>query len=466
MKERKTSDYERKIDNDRSIEKEERRGGLLESFAIFGDSSYSLIASFLLLAISVSLALLLDKEPKTTSDAGYRQRMGPVPAIDPPYVFEIEPTMGRKNLVSAEMKRAFNQDGVIAVRGVINEDDLKLLDEATRGMLLEQEEKNSKKPKTLSGRKQAAQQFYTVTQGPIFLDFADDSRQAIQPFSKLALFSQIPKLAAELLQLNEERNETLRLMRDIFLAKDEEEYVCGWHVDDTGFWPATAEAPGVNAWVALDDMPTERGGGFALAVGSHKATWREEAYHKIGSTHTFPKEGFQSAVDLVENRVGNGTCNLKTAAPHLHQRMEETMRIYDLKRGDVIFHTRWLFHRTVPFKRNAVADRISNHEEPLLYRRYSIRYGPGYSEIPRGFGFEPSVLWDERNAGRTADQVSQLDAPWYPKVWPFVSDDELKQMEMIAGQRMAIAMEKSQARRKLIKPRRNKNNFGYSRQPH
>jgi hypothetical protein len=45
------------------------------------------------------------------------------------------------------------------------------------------------------------------------------------------------------------------MLRDIFLAKDSEQFVCGWHVDDTGFWPAVAEAPGVNAWIAVDDMP-------------------------------------------------------------------------------------------------------------------------------------------------------------------------------------------------------------------
>ena len=67
-----------------------------------------------------------------------------------------------------------------------------------------------------------------------------------------------------------------------------------------------------------------------------------------------------------------------------------------------------MFYRTVPFERDGVADRMSKREDddddpPLHYRRYSIRYGPGYSEIPKGFGMEPSVLWNEKNAGRTAE---------------------------------------------------------------
>jgi hypothetical protein len=35
--------------------------------------------------------------------------------------------------------------------------------------------------------------------------------------------------------------------RDIFLAKDEEQDICGWHVDDITFWPCTADAQGINA---------------------------------------------------------------------------------------------------------------------------------------------------------------------------------------------------------------------------
>ena len=83
--------------------------------------------------------------------------------------------------------------------------------------------------------------------------------------------------------------------------------------------------------------------------------------------------------------------------------------------GDVIFHTRWLFHRTIPFHRDLVSSRVANDDDPLLYRRYSIRYGPGTSIIPPGYGVEPSVISDIRNGGRSADEVSQYDAAWYPR---------------------------------------------------
>ena len=83
--------------------------------------------------------------------------------------------------------------------------------------------------------------------------------------------------------------------------------------------------------------------------------------------------------------------------------------------GDVIFHSRWLFHRTIPFDRDIILSRAAKNEDPMLYRRYSIRYGPGTSIIPPGYGSEPSVLSDERNGGRSADDISQYDSAWYPR---------------------------------------------------
>ena len=193
------------------------------------------------------------------------------------------------------------------------------------------------------------------------------------------------------------------------------------HVDDTGFWPATSDAPGVNAWIALDDMPIERGGGFALAVGSHTAPWREAAYNVTGSTHTFPEEGFSSAADMLKNRIGNGTCNIKTSANHLHRRMEDVKRVYDIKKGDVIFHHRFLFHRSIPFKRDAIEKRISRNDEQLLYRRYSIRYGPGHSKIPKGWGTEMSVLWDSKNGKQFIEKSFIWGEESYPHLILFIS---------------------------------------------
>jgi hypothetical protein len=138
--------------------------------------------------------------------------------------------------------------------------------------------------------------------------------------------------------------------------------------------------------------------------------------------------------------------------------MEDTMRVYDIKRGDVIFHTRWLFHRTIPFDRSYIERRKLEGEEStsLLYKRYSIRYSPGSAIIPPGYGVEPSVISNPDNGGRTADAVSEEDAPWYPKVWPEVDMTELQRMEVLSQDRFPAAVAKADDRRRVIRPRRSR----------
>lgn len=358
--------------------------------AALGDSTTALFCSFALLVVSVVVSLAIDDAPEV--DLEY-QALGPLPKIDPPKIFQFQDGMP---LVSDEIRKAFQTDGVIAIRGLLDDDLLKLLDKASANLVEEKRRKSYKPRGALSGGKvPRPKQFYLANHSLMLQQDPESQSLDNNPFLKVSLQSRIPMVAADLLQM--EPKETLRVLRDIFLAKDEDQFICGWHVDDTGFWPATAEAPGVNAWLALDDMPLEQGGGFALAVGSHTAPWREEAYNVTGSTHTFPKEGFTSASDMIENRMGEGTCNVKTAANHIYRRMEETKRIYEVQRGDVIFSERWLFHRTVAFDKQVIKNRRASGKEHLVSRRYSIRYGPGSSKIPRGWGTEISVMWDQQN---------------------------------------------------------------------
>lgn len=176
-------------------------------------------------------------------------------------------------------------------------------------------------------------------------------------------------------------------------------------------------------------MPLEHGGGFALSVGSHKKIWHEDARDTIiGGLASLSKgreekdDVYTSAKDMFSRRGGSGTCNLNRAAPELNAAIEAGKRVYDVKAGDVIFHTRWLFHRTVAFERDVVMDNrklvrgelterkrrsrrrqpggndddnndddddlaflLEGDVRPLLYRRYSVRYAPGNAELPRGY---------------------------------------------------------------------------------
>jgi hypothetical protein len=368
------------IDGNRNTRKWDK---LYTNLALFGDSNLALFFSFTLLVLSFLISLCIDGNINiqnnnpllsrwwniSPTETAYR-KLGPTPNIVPPKIFYIDTNNQDDNndndidnLVSQEMHESFDRDGVIAIRGLLDLDLLRLIDETTADIISKEKEKinakEKKKPKVLTGRKTNPKQFFTVNQGAIFSSPIDDennststastSSDAISPFVKIAMLSNIPRVVANLLHFDSysdsdfddtcgsanNNNKTLRILRDIFLAKDEEEYICGYHVDDTGFWPALVEKPGepigINAWVALDDMPIENGGGFALAVGSHSASWREEAYNLTGSTHCFPDGGYQSSRDVLQNRPGNGTCNIQYTAPHIHRRMEETKRVYDIK---------------------------------------------------------------------------------------------------------------------------------------
>jgi len=469
---------------------------LLTKIAILGDSGLALGFSFIILIVAILVTLYVEdvarndttlqnstntaanhnnnenipstisekkvgqaiKDQQRDFEARYR-KLGPVPDFDPPRVYNVEHDSLH------DIRQAYETDGVVAVRGLISTELLHRLDvESTQLIVQEQERKH---PTTDNHQKRSKQQqstqFHTMYQSPVFLEapvFKEnmimdssnslrDNIKNLTAFLEVSTFSQVPQFSADLLSPEKlHSNDTVRLIRDIFLAKDEEEFICGWHVDDFGFWPATASSPGINAWIALDDMPATGGGGFALAVGSHRADWKEEAHRVTGATTTFPPQGFASAADMFANRTGSGTCNIKTAAPHLYRRMEETKRIYELQRGDIIFQ-RWLFQMTVAFERDYVAQR---KDQNLLYRRYSLRFVPGSAIIPPGYGTELSVLYDASNGNRSADEVSVADGPWYPQVWPSVDAKEMMDLNDLINKKIPIAQERKLARQKEMQP--------------
>jgi len=294
-------------------------------------------------------------------------------------------------VLSDAMIEQYEEDGVIVIRNLIPTKSLDKLDEASAFLVRDHQEKEG-------GKKMKRNQFHIVKNHAIFLGVPSTDEKScsssseegvclpknakddgtatsndatiMSAFRELAMYSKIPRVAASLLRLDELRvggaeylnlprrlpddpepnhdiddSINLRICRDIFLTKDDDPYACGWHVDDTGFWPSIASDPGVNAWIALDDMPYHWSrkklpkklatddaqsptnytavATFALSLGSHRAPWRQEAYEVTGSPHTVPPEGFLSAADMIERRSGKGTCNIKTSAPHLYQKLEE-----------------------------------------------------------------------------------------------------------------------------------------------
>jgi Phytanoyl-CoA dioxygenase (PhyH) len=217
---------------------------------------------------------------------------------------------------------------------------------------------------------------------------------------------------------------------------------CDWHVDDIGFWPESfgSEQEGINVWIAMEDMPRTFQGSMALSPGSHRAEWRHEAYASIGLNLTF-QGGFSK--EQVSDMARSGeklltTCEMKTQAPEIREKIEATKWIPDVKKGDIIFATRSLFHRTVEVTPEGKAYYASRGIEYL--NRYSIRYVPGSARLPTGWTFEWSIKSNGDNEGKTLDVAMEnqnRNYLWYPRVWPTIDEDIHYRLDRLAQTELA-----------------------------
>lgn len=177
-------------------------------------------------------------------------------------------------------------------------------------------------------------------------------------FEDLALRSPIAAAAEQLTPPSERGgagDKPLRVLRDAFFALSPGNKGCGWHVDDAFFWPAKRDGPGpgVNVWVALDEVELGAGGGLAYAPGSHRP-------------------GFLPHRDVIR-QPGEGpqTCKMETLSPECHAALEAIKECPAFQPGDAVIHTRFLFHRGDPF--------AASDGRPVA--RYSVRYVPATCEL-------------------------------------------------------------------------------------
>ena len=116
---------------------------------------------------------------------------------------------------SSKVKDAFHNEGVIVIRGLLDDELLGRLEVDSQHIL--------------DNTTPASTRFASVKFGPVFSDTA---------FREVALMSAIPRFVATLLMdmngaVGDTSNSTsLHLLKDAFLAKKGEKGCCGWHVDD------------------------------------------------------------------------------------------------------------------------------------------------------------------------------------------------------------------------------------------
>jgi ectoine hydroxylase-related dioxygenase (phytanoyl-CoA dioxygenase family) len=129
-----------------------------------------------------------------------------------------------------------------------------------------------------------------------------------------------------------------------------------------GFWPESyissaseasgVDQDGVNVWVALDDIPVEYAGSMALSAGFHEVPWRFEAYVAMGQNRTVDGGRSKHAIlaGIEEKRSSGeaslGACQIGVSRPDLGEKLEAKKVVLDIRKGDIVFSTRTLFHRT------------------------------------------------------------------------------------------------------------------------
>jgi hypothetical protein len=237
----------------------------------------------------------------------------------------------------------------------------------------------------------------------------------------------------------------------MFLAKPVNGSGCDWHVDDHGFWPESylseasrtsgKDQDGVNVWIALEDMPKRYLGSMALSAGSHRQPWRFEAYEAIGQNRSVDgghtKESIVAKLEE-KRRSGKaslGACEIAKSRPDLREKIDSTKVILDVERGDIIFSTRTIFHKTMDVTDDGKKYYQSKGLDVL--NRYSIRYTPGTAKLPNGWLAEWSAVADKDNPGKSLDdivnnKVENADFLWYPQVWPTLEKDLARRLDFVA----------------------------------
>lgn len=203
-------------------------------------------------------------------------------------------------------------------------------------------------------------------------------------FEEAAVRSPVAAAAKQLIATNLGSRGVI-VLKDAYFRLQGGNKGCGFHVDDEFFWPCPKDAPGpgINAWIALHDVD-EDGGGLTIAPRSHLSDF----------------------LDCREAIKGK-TCMLAEIDAKKNARLEAIGVSPCMKAGDVILHTRWLFHRGNPFRKGSDAERGHG------ISRYSVRYMPAEAivrEIQFADGkmevLDPLVLNEASPADFPAVQVS------------------------------------------------------------
>ena len=200
----------------------------------------ALALSLTILLASIGVSWYLQWEASLTPDERAYRKLGAIPRpISPTIIYEINATTAVADQITNAMKQAYRHDGVLAVRGLIPSTLLQELQVASNQLIQEQHYSNAQKRFKVRGK-----QFFTVQHSVIFRtpeslqnqtqEIVPSNNAMDNPFLRLAVQTSLPQVAAALLHPtmtpsagidsgnNGHDTKSLRILRDIFLAKDDD----------------------------------------------------------------------------------------------------------------------------------------------------------------------------------------------------------------------------------------------------
>lgn len=200
-------------------------------------------------------------------------------------------------------------------------------------------------------------------------------------FKQLACESKISSAVCQLLPDEGGRF----VLNNVYFRLAADQIGCGFHVDDPFFWPCPRDSPGpgVNIWMPLDDVDG-KGGGLAFVPKSFTKEWLE-----------------------CRKAISDQTCEMAKLSPELNDRLERLKVEPEFKRGDVLFCTRFLFHRGCSFKPDA-----DEAVKAKGIRRFSVRYMPGEALTT------PMAFVDGKIVSKKAIKLADADRKEYPYIKP------------------------------------------------
>ncbi|MFI5429109.1 phytanoyl-CoA dioxygenase family protein [Aeromicrobium sp. UC242_57] len=264
-------------------------------------------------------------------------------------------------LVDPGLVEAYQRDGVVVVRGLLDPDEIEWAREAIEVVL----DAPGPLAQVASGADDPG-------------SFIEDFRrwQDVPAIGDLALHSAAGQVAAELLQ-----SPRVRLFHDHVLVKEGgTAQRTPWHQDQPYY---NVEGRGVSAWIPVDPVP--EAGCLELVAGTHRGPWLMPRTFLDGEAKWFP-EG--SLVEMPDIEAGRDAFDI---------------RRYEPAPGDAIFFDFLTVHGAPGF--------------PFAGRRrvLSLRYlSDEARHAPRRWRTSPEFdgLVDELPDG------AELDHPLFPVVWP------------------------------------------------